>query len=150
MISEAFRVQRSQPGKNKFTFSRWRRRRSVQNWTTAVLVLLGPLFVILTITALRPLDQTDRTDTLRLILLADIIYILMIAALVLSRVVNMIAARRNKSAGSRLHLRLTGVFALLALIPTVAVAVFAVLKKTVFFGGKTAPAGIPTLATNDF
>ncbi|MFQ3183825.1 MAG: two-component system nitrogen regulation sensor histidine kinase NtrY [Alteromonas macleodii] len=135
MISEAFRVQRSQPGKNKFTFSRWRRRRSVQNWTTAVLVLLGPLFVILTITALRPLDQTDRTDTLRLILLADIIYILMIAALVLSRVVNMIAARRNKSAGSRLHLRLTGVFALLALIPTVAVAVFAVLTINIGLEG---------------
>jgi two-component system nitrogen regulation sensor histidine kinase NtrY len=128
-------VQRSQPGKNKFTFSRWRRRRSVQNWTTAVLVLLGPIFVILTITALRPLDQTDRTDTLRLILLADIIYILMIAALVLSRVVNMIAARRNKSAGSRLHLRLTGVFALLALIPTVAVAVFAVLTINIGLEG---------------
>jgi two-component system nitrogen regulation sensor histidine kinase NtrY len=135
MISEDFRVQRSQSGKNKFTFSRWRRRRSVQNWTTAVLVLLGPLFVILTITALRPLDQTDRTDTLRLILLADIIYILMIAALVLSRVVNMIAARRNKSAGSRLHLRLTGVFALLALIPTVAVAVFAVLTINIGLEG---------------
>ena len=34
----------------------------------------------------------------------------------------MIAARRQRSAGSRLHLRLTGVFALLALIPTVTVA----------------------------
>ena len=54
----------------------------------------------------------------------DIIYVLVIAALVASRVVAMIAARRNKSAGSRLHLRLTGVFGLLALIPTVAVAVF--------------------------
>lgn len=135
MISGAFRVQRSQLGKNKFTFSRWRRKRSVQNWTTVVLVLLGPLFVILTITALRPLDQTGRTDSLRLILLVDIIYILMIAALVLSRVVNMIAARRNKSAGSRLHLRLTGVFALLALIPTVAVAVFAVLTINIGLEG---------------
>ncbi|MDE0969452.1 MAG: PAS domain-containing sensor histidine kinase [Octadecabacter sp.] len=128
-------MQRSQLGKNKFTFSRWRRKRSVQNWTTVVLVLLGPLFVILTITALRPLDQTGRTDSLRLILLVDIIYILMIAALVLSRVVNMIAARRNKSAGSRLHLRLTGVFALLALIPTVAVAVFAVLTINIGLEG---------------
>jgi two-component system nitrogen regulation sensor histidine kinase NtrY len=116
-------------------FSGWRRRRVVQNWATAVLVLLGPLLVILTITALRPLDQTGRTEVLRLILLSDIIYILIIAALVLSRVVSMIAARRNKSAGSRLHLRLTGVFALLALIPTVAVAVFAVLTINIGLEG---------------
>ena len=39
----------------------------------------------------------------------------------------MIAARRTESAGSRLHLRLTGVFAFIALSPTVLVAVFAML-----------------------
>ena len=122
----AFRVQRSLLGINMLAFSRWRRSRRVQNASTVVLVLLAPILVILTITALRPLDQAGRTDLLRLILLADITYILMIAVLVSSRVGSMIAARRAKSAGSRLHLRLTGVFGLLALIPTVAVAVFAV------------------------
>lgn len=116
-------------------FSRWRRSRRVQNVSTAILVLLAPVLVILTITALRPLDQTGRTETLRLILLADTIYVLIIAALVASRVVSMVAARRNKSAGSRLHLRLTGVFGLLALIPTVAVAVFAVLTINIGLEG---------------
>lgn len=128
-------MKRSHLGKNMLAFSRWRRRRSVQNVTTAVLVLLGPLLVILTITALRPLDQTGRTEVLRLILLADIIYVLVIAALVSSRIVSMIVARRAKSAGSRLHLRLTGVFGLLALIPTVAVAVFAVLTINIGLEG---------------
>lgn len=107
----------------------------MQNITTAVLVLLGPLLVILTITALRPLDQTGRTELLRLILLADIIYILTIAVLVATRVVSMISARRARSAGSRLHLRLTGVFGLLALIPTVAVAVFSVLTINIGLEG---------------
>jgi two-component system nitrogen regulation sensor histidine kinase NtrY len=116
-------------------FSRWRRRRGVQNAATILLVFLAPVLITLTITALRPLDQTGRTDTLRLILLADIIYVLIIAALVASRVVAMVAARRNKSAGSRLHLRLTGVFGLLALIPTVAVAVFAVLTINIGLEG---------------
>ncbi|WP_439142246.1 ATP-binding protein [Pseudooctadecabacter sp.] len=116
-------------------FSRWRRRRSVRNAATVILVVLAPVLVILTITALRPLDQTGRTDTLRLILLADIIYVLVIAALVSSRVFAMVAARRAKSAGSRLHLRLTGVFGLLALIPTVAVAVFAVLTINIGLEG---------------
>ncbi len=69
---------------------------------------------------------------LRVTLLADLVYVLVVAALVLQGVARMIAARRRKSAGSRLHLRLTGVFALLALIPTILVAVFAVL--TVNFG----------------
>lgn len=128
-------MQRSLMGINLLAFSRWRRRRGVQNASTIILVLLAPVLVILTITALRPLDQTGRTEALRLILLADIIYVLVIAALVLSRIVSMIAARRAKSAGSRLHLRLTGVFGLLALIPTVAVAVFAVLTINIGLEG---------------
>jgi len=127
LISGAFRVRRSLLGGIILAFSRWRRRRGVQFAATAVLVILAPVLVILTMTALRPLEQNGRSDVLRLILLADIIYVLIITALVASRVFSMVAARRNKSAGSRLHLRLTGVFAALALIPTVAVAVFAVL-----------------------
>ena len=70
-----------------------------------------------------------------LILLADLIYVLVIAALVLARVVRLIADRRSKSAGSRLHLRLSGVFMLIALIPTVLVAVFAVLSINIGLEG---------------
>lgn len=116
-------------------FLSWRRSRKVRNIATAGLVVLAPVLVILTISALRPLDQTGRTDVLRLILLADIIYVLIIAALVAGRVFTMVAARRAKSAGSLLHLRLTGVFGLLALIPTVAVAVFAVITINIGLEG---------------
>jgi two-component system nitrogen regulation sensor histidine kinase NtrY len=41
------------------------------------------------------------------------------------------AARRAKSAGSRLHMRLSRVFAIVALIPTVLVAVFAVVTLSI-------------------
>jgi two-component system, NtrC family, nitrogen regulation sensor histidine kinase NtrY len=61
--------------------------------------------------------------------------VLVIAALVLARVVRLIADRRSKSAGSRLHLRLSGVFMLIALIPTVLVAVFAVLSINIGLEG---------------
>ena len=94
-------------------------------WSTGVQVFLGPLLAVLTFAALGPLDPSSSQSFLRVIILADLIYVLVIAALVLQRIARMIAARRAKSAGSRLHLRLTGVFALLALIPTVIVAVFA-------------------------
>ncbi|WP_147126117.1 sensor histidine kinase NtrY-like [Shimia ponticola] len=94
-------------------------------WSTGVLVALGPILAVLTFAALGPLDPSSSASFLRVIILADLIYVLVIAALVMQRIAQMIAARRAKSAGSRLHLRLTGVFALLALIPTVIVAVFA-------------------------
>jgi two-component system nitrogen regulation sensor histidine kinase NtrY len=77
--------------------------------------------------ALGPLDAVFNTSGLALVLLADLVYMLLLAALVLRRVATLIAARRAKSAGSRLHLRLTGAFALMALLPTITVAVFAVL-----------------------
>lgn len=108
--------------------SRMRRQRRYQNAVTLGLVLLGPILAVATILVLGPLDTgTGAQFNLRLVLLADLIYMLLLAALVLRRVANLIAARRAKSAGSRLHLRLTGAFALMALLPTITVAVFAVL-----------------------
>lgn len=108
--------------------SRLRRLRRVQTAMTLGLVFLGPVLVVATFLALGPLNQNTSSPTLRLILLTDLVYVLVVAALVLARVARMIAARRSRSAGSRLHLRLTGVFAGMALVPTVLVAVFAVLS----------------------
>lgn len=105
--------------------SRLRRQRRVQNAAALGLVVLGPILAFLTFLVLGPLDRPGSDAALRGVLLADLVYILVVATLVLGRVAQMIAARRARSAGSRLHLRLTGVFALLALIPTVLVAVFA-------------------------
>ncbi|WP_114965042.1 sensor histidine kinase NtrY-like [Alkalilacustris brevis] len=104
---------------------RLRRRRRVQNFATLGLVLLGPALVLATFLAVGPLNQELDSTTLRLILLADMVYVLVVAALIIARVARMVAARREKSAGSQLHLRLTGVFGLVALVPTVSVAVFA-------------------------
>ncbi|WP_380058689.1 ATP-binding protein [Falsihalocynthiibacter sp. SS001] len=111
--------------------TRLRRQRRFKNFATLSLVVLGPLLAGLTFAALGPFEALTGTNSLRLILLADMIYVLAIAALVLQKVVRMVAARRAKSAGSRLHLRLTGVFALVALLPTILVAVFAVLTVNV-------------------
>jgi two-component system, NtrC family, nitrogen regulation sensor histidine kinase NtrY len=128
-------VQRSLAGLNLSRFSRWRRMRRYQSAATLGLVILGPILAALTWTVLGPLDQGGSAPLLRLVLLADLVYILVVAMLVMKRVAQMIAARRAKSAGSNLHLRLTGVFALLALIPTVTVAVFSVLTINVGLEG---------------
>lgn len=119
---------RSQTGQTTWDrLLRLRRQRRFQNLTTLGLVILGPVLALSTFLILGPLQEGASSPTLRLILLADLVYALVVASLVMGRVARMVAARRAKSAGSQLHLRLTGVFGLVALIPTVLVAVFAVL-----------------------
>ncbi|WP_343231097.1 PAS domain-containing sensor histidine kinase [Thalassovita aquimarina] len=115
--------------------SRLRRQRRVQTTATIGLVILGPVLAMATFLILGPLDKGAAATSLRMILLADFVYVLLVAALVLQRIVALISARRAKSAGSRLHMRLTGVFAILALIPTVTVAIFAALTVNIGLEG---------------
>ncbi|MFD1913434.1 sensor histidine kinase NtrY-like [Halodurantibacterium flavum] len=114
---------------------RLRRMRRVQNGLTLGLVLLAPVLVAATLYAFGPFGRGTSSMALRLIVLADLVYILLVATLVLSRVARMIADRRRRSAGSRLHLRLTGIFASVALVPTVLVAVFAVFTINIGLEG---------------
>ena len=113
----------------------WRKTRRARNITTLGLVFLGPAMALATFLVIGPFGRGSGSPALRLILLADLVYVLLITAMVLSQVGRLIAARRKKSAGSRLHLRLIGAFAFLALVPTVTVAVFAVLTVNVGLEG---------------
>ncbi len=131
----ATRTQASSRLTRGLNLGRLRRQKRVRNAATLGLVILGPVLALATFLILGPLDQGQSALSLRLILLTDLVYILVVAALVLSQVARLIAARRAKSAGSRLHLRLTGAFALLALIPTVTVAVFAGLTVNIGLEG---------------
>ena len=114
---------------------RLRRTKRVRTGLAFSLVLLGPILALTTFLVLGPLDHGASAPALRLILLADFVYVLIVAALVLSQIGRLVAARRAKSAGSQLHLRLTGAFALLALIPTVTVAIFAGLTLNIGLEG---------------
>ncbi len=116
-------------------FSRWRRQRHVQTYATIALVICGPILAVLTFLILSPFQQGPNSASLRLVLLLDFVYVVIIAALVLQRVVRMVAARRARSAGSRLHLRITAAFTFLALVPTILVAVFAMLTINISFEG---------------
>lgn len=107
----------------------------MQSALTVGLAFAGPLLAVLTYVVVVPLDRGASSTLLRMVLLTDLIYVLVVLALVMRQVARMISARRNKSAGSRLHLRLTGVFAIAALIPTVLVAIFSVLLISVALDG---------------
>lgn len=116
-------------------FQRLRRQRRVQNAATLGLVVLGPVLALATFLVLGPFDLGASSSGLRAILLADLVYVLVVATLVLQNVMRAVASRRAKSVGSRLHLRLTGAFALLALMPAVTVAVFAGLTLNIGLEG---------------
>ncbi len=128
-------VQRAARRDTWIKLARLRRLRRVQTAMTLGLVVLGPVLAVATFLTLGPFSQGASSPALRLVLLADLVYILVVAALVLQRLARMAADRRSQSVGSRLHLRLSGVFALIALIPTVLVAVFAVLTVNVGLEG---------------
>ncbi|WP_116131750.1 PAS domain-containing sensor histidine kinase [Tropicimonas sp. IMCC34043] len=117
------------------TLARLRRGRRLQTTATLALVLLGPVVVVATFLLMGPLGQGAGSPALRLILLVDLVYVLVIATLVMSRVIAVIAARRRKSAGSKLHLRLAATFALVALGPAVMVAIFAGLTINIGLEG---------------
>ena len=92
-----------------------------------MLVGLAPVLMLATYLVFGGLEQATNRGTQRAIMLADIVYVIVVAGLIAQRVAGMVSARRRKSAGSRLHMRLTRVFLLVALIPTVLVAVFATI-----------------------
>ena len=111
------------------------KRRRIQGILTLGLVVLAPILVIATVAVLGPFAIAPNLPSLRLVLLADIVYILVVAALVLARIARMIAARRSRSAGSLLHLRLSALFAVIALVPAITVAVFAVITINIGLEG---------------
>ena len=112
-----------------------RRKRGLQTLVRLGLVVLGPVLALLTFLALGPLGLGATSPLLRLIVLADIVYVLVLAALVLATVLRVLAARRAQSSGSRLHLRLSAIFAFVALVPAVLVAIFATLTINVGLEG---------------
>ncbi|WP_411956672.1 sensor histidine kinase NtrY-like [Paracoccus homiensis] len=105
--------------------ARIRVRRQWRGILTWGLLVVGAVLAVATMTVLGPLSVGAHGRMLRLVLLLDLLYIIFLLGLVIARLARLIAARRASAAGSRLHSRLVVVFAGLALIPTVLVALFA-------------------------
>lgn len=112
--------------------ARWRSRHNLQQVMFWTMVVLGPLLAVATFAVLSEMQWLGGGKMLRPVLLADFIYAMIVAGFVARRIAEMIAARRRRSAGSKLHMRLVRFFTAIALIPTILVAVFATI--TLNFG----------------
>ena len=86
------------------------------------------MLAIITFISADLFEKTTSTILLRNLLLLDLIYVLIIAGLVAVRITKLILSRRSRTSGSRLHTRLTKVFTLIALLPTIIVAIFATIS----------------------
>ena len=128
-------MQRTLPNLSFQRFGRWLQRRQVRAALTTALVAAGPILAFLTYVVVGPLDRGASSFTLQAVLLLDLIYVLVVAALVMRQVARMVNARRARSAGSQLAVRLTGVFALSALVPILLVAVFSVTLISIALDG---------------
>ncbi|MEX2520626.1 MAG: PAS domain-containing sensor histidine kinase [Paracoccaceae bacterium] len=101
----------------------------VNGGAIAVLVLFGLALAGTTMVVMNRTGVTPRA--VNAILIADLVYVTLLLLMIGRRVWLLLAARRDRSAGARLHLRLTGIFAIVALAPTVIIAAFATLSINV-------------------
>ena len=114
-----------------YKISKWRRKRNVKVIWIWSLILFGPILTSITVAILQGVIGDISAGMVRGVILIDGIYLLLVISLVGYSIMRLFAARRAKSAGSRLHLRLSRVFAIVALIPTVLVAIFAVITLSI-------------------
>ena len=64
------------------TVSRIRRLRRVQTAATFSLAVMGPVLALITYLVMGPLDQGASSNYLRIVILVDLIYVMLVAALV--------------------------------------------------------------------
>jgi two-component system, NtrC family, nitrogen regulation sensor histidine kinase NtrY len=110
--------------------ARWRRNPSL--WprleiglTLLLLLTAAASYVVLT-TQIGAIDANPGRRLLVLLILNGIL-LAAISVLIVRRILILLRNRQQGIAGSRLHLRMTSIFALLAIVPTILVAIYATL-----------------------
>jgi two-component system nitrogen regulation sensor histidine kinase NtrY len=113
------------PGWSRFV--RWLRRPRVGAQLTLALTVAAALSGLATYVAISgSLNVAAKPDLVLGLLYLDLILLLLLGAVVARRLVQLIVARRQGLAGSRLHARLVAMFGLVAVAPAIVVAVFSV------------------------
>ena len=107
-------------------------------WRTMLLRLLDRLTVVVVVAAVAAGAATyavfnespsfgQDADTLYILLNIDLVILLLLGLLVARRIVGVWVRRRRGMAGSRLHVRLVGMFSVVAVVPAIIVAAFSAL-----------------------
>ena len=106
--------------------------RRLKNFIVFFLVSLGPFLAGITYLGMGPLKLDPSSEGLRFLIFLDVFYILVISAVIVRRIIKLKSAIKLSLNGAQLHLKLTIVFSLIALVPTILVAIFSTI--TLNFG----------------
>ncbi|MEM9716497.1 MAG: PAS domain-containing sensor histidine kinase [Pseudomonadota bacterium] len=99
--------------------------RGTRKILTVAFGVAGPVLLVLTFLIIRAYADQPTSWPVRAIVIADLFYVVCAVLTVMILTARLFRERRKGAAGSRLHLRLGAVFAALALLPTILVALFA-------------------------
>ncbi len=105
-----------------------RKLRRLTGWAGFGLVVLGIISGLSTfaiLTGLTPITPTDQVTAA--LLLANTVLLIIMAAMIGGQVLFLIQERRRGTPGASLHIRLISLFSLIAIVPAIIVAVFAVV-----------------------
>lgn len=117
----------------KAWFGNVRQRRRIATTLGLAIVVLAPVCAIFTYylaTSGQGLE-TERSTLLRVMLVIDFCLALALIALIAWRIATLVLARRARSAGSRLHLRMVRMFTIIAVAPALLLGLFAAISVTV-------------------
>jgi two-component system nitrogen regulation sensor histidine kinase NtrY len=111
-----------------FALGDWMRRVRMERKLAIALLIAAVTSGVTTFAAMTE-NLPGRADprVILLLLNLDLVLLLCLGALVARRLVILWVARRRGAAGSRLHVRLVVLFSLVAVTPTIIVAVFSVI-----------------------
>ncbi len=108
-------------------FPGWIKQLSRNRWVPAVLAVIAAVWGIATYIVLsRGILAMDSSGAIALIF-GNLAVVTMLAVLITRRMVRLWVLRRTGAAGSRLHVRLVTLLTLMAIIPTIIVAMFSAL-----------------------
>lgn len=109
-------------------FKAWSQRHGLERKLSAVLLLAAVLSGMATFAAMTGrLPGAGDPRSILLLLVLDLVFLVFLSVLIIRRLVHLWAQRRRAAAGARLHSRLVGLFALVAVLPSMIIVVFAVM-----------------------
>lgn len=101
------------------------RKRARSLWLAVGLAVSGPLLAVATYATLSGSDQATLSSAwFKALILLDVCYLVVLAALIGLQIARLWMARRARSAGSRLHGRMVAFFTGVAAAPAILVAIF--------------------------
>lgn len=100
-----------------------------------IIFIPSPMLVIVTFSQMSHIYDGAHSKSFYILVIIDLIYIFMLTTIMAVRIIRISRARSKQRSGARFHMRLTLFFILIALLPTLLAAAFAMLTINISLEG---------------